>query len=276
MLSGSLAAVDFATLRAVTAAATAIGGENPVALNWVTRLLIENDGLKMGVPTVLALYVWLHPASGYRARPALAVRGAFGVILALATGRAAQEMLPMLPRPRVVLADFPFPPLGHLPDLADWSAMPSDTAALAFALTAVVWAGSRRLGLVAAVWSILMVCLPRLYVGYHGLSDLAAGAALGTASVLFLLHVPFPAGIAGRASALVGHLDARAPVLAMLAFFALGAECLHAFRITRQTVRSASDLVTVVANESGNARGPMKSLTMGNTADAATPKPGEP
>lgn len=190
-------AVDLHALVAVSTFLQAVAGDDRLGLNWLMRLLIDLSPLRMSLPTLLALYVWLRPGSGYRDAPVPALRGAVGVALALAIGRAAQELLPARSRPYVALPDFPFPPLGYLYDLSDWSSMPSDSAALAFALVAVVWAASWRLGLVAAVWSVLAVCLPRLVFGYHSLSDLVAGALLGTVAVVFALHLPLPGGPPG-------------------------------------------------------------------------------
>ncbi|WP_188900023.1 hypothetical protein [Caldovatus sediminis] len=46
------------------------------------------------------------------------------------------------------------------------SSLPSDTATLAFAVAAVVWAASRPLGLLCAAWAIAAVGFPRLCIGY--------------------------------------------------------------------------------------------------------------
>ena len=71
MIHDALAALDFAALCGVTALAHGVAGERLPALDWVARLLVENQALKMGVPTVLAMCVWLHPERGCRAVPLL-------------------------------------------------------------------------------------------------------------------------------------------------------------------------------------------------------------
>jgi hypothetical protein len=105
--------------------------------------------------------------------------------------------------------------------------MPSDTAALAFALAAVAWSSSRRLGAAAVAWAAVVTCLPRLYIGYHYLSDLlvGVGAAVGGGRLA-------RAAARGRRRPRVGA-RARAPAVP-LAFFVLGAECLHVFESTPQ------------------------------------------
>lgn len=264
MLAGAVSTVDAAALLGVSAIARALAGGSLPALDWATRLLIDLSVLKLGVPTILAMYAWVHPDTGYRDDPVRAIRGATGVVLTLALARAAQELLPARPRPRVAMPDFPFPPLGHLQNLADWSSMPSDTAALAFALVAVAWSSSRKLSTAAAAWAVAMTCLPRMYIGYHYLSDVLVGAALGTLSVVVALRTPLPAGVAAAADARFRHLNARAPAALLLCFFALGAECLHAFEATRKMTAAASEAArAIVADPNGEGR----SLAPDATAD---------
>lgn len=279
MISGAESAVDVAVLRGVSAAARALAGESLDALDWLARLLVDLNVLKLGVPTVLAMYAWLRPDTGLRADPVRAVRGAAGVVLTLALARAAQELLPERPRPRVALPDFPFPPLGHLPDLADWSSMPSDTAALASALVAVAWASSRRLGAASAAWAVVMTCLPRMYMGHHYLSDLVAGALLGVLSVTVALGTPLPAAAAAAADAWLRRLDARAPAALLLGFFVLGAECLHAFESTRKVVAATSEAARAFASEDshhagGEAAGPAAVEEGGGGRDTAAARHG--
>lgn len=275
MMSDAIAALDHAVFHGVVRLAHGIAGGSLPALNWAARLLVEVDALKVGVPTLLAMRAWVHPRTGCRADPLRALRGAAGVIAALALARAAQELLPARPRPRAVLPEFPFPPLGHLDDLADWSSMPSDTAALTFALATVAWASSRRLGAVAFAWAAVVACLPRLYFGYHYLSDLVVGAALGVVSVAAALSAPLPAGAGARAEAALRGLDARAPAVLPLAFFVLGAECVQMFEFTRRMGTAAGELAQAFAPgpgdvgsfppapdaETGEDRGPARSTS---------------
>ena len=91
--------------------------------------------------------------------------------------------------------------------------------------------------------------MPRLYLGYHYLSDLLAGAALGTLSVAAALRTPLPARAAARVDERLRRLDARAPGLLLLASFALGAECLHVFESTRKMARAAGEVAHAIAAE---------------------------
>lgn len=72
------------------------------------------------------------------------------------------------------------------------------------------------------------------------LSDLLVGAALGTLAVVAALRAPQPVGAVRQAGAWLRRLDARAPALLLLRFFALRAECLHVFESTGRMVAAAS------------------------------------
>ncbi|MEW9807280.1 phosphatase PAP2 family protein [Mesorhizobium marinum] len=113
-----------------------------------------------------------------------------GVFLALLVARIAQNISE---RPRPIFADIPGfrIPFGTDSDIpADWSSIPSDTAALGFALATAVFLGSRPLGVVCLLWALVVTSLPRIYAGYHYPSDIMAGGAIGVASVLAVAHVP--------------------------------------------------------------------------------------
>jgi len=61
------------------------------------------------------------------------------------------------------------------------SSLPSDHAALFFALAAGMWFVSRLWGGLALLFVLLFIAVPRAYLGLHYVSDLAAGGAIGVA-----------------------------------------------------------------------------------------------
>lgn len=101
-------------------------------------------------------------------------------IVAIAVARALQLTLPFRPRP-MHLAELNFVlPYGMLPSLLkEWSSFPSDHAVLFFTLSTGLWFVSRRAGILALLFSTVIVCLPRVYLGLHYPTDLMAGAGLG-------------------------------------------------------------------------------------------------
>ncbi len=125
--------------------------------------------------------------SGKAARERLLL--GFGAVLITAIlSRVLQISLPLRLRPlHDAMSGFqPLP--GIDTTLAHhWGSFPSDHAALFFALVTVVWQRSRWLGLVAMA-SALYGTLPRIYLGLHYFSDVAAGALLGIGFVLMFEH----------------------------------------------------------------------------------------
>jgi undecaprenyl-diphosphatase len=144
-------------------------------------------------------YLWFSRAENAEARRrgivASLVAGAVAVLIA----RLLQIGLPLHERP-LHSPDLQFvPPIGVNPEtLNHWGSFPSDHAALFFALSTAIYLGSRRLGILAFLWTLFVVCLPRLYLGFHFPSDIVAGAILGSAVMLVLRPAIAHAAFTGR------------------------------------------------------------------------------
>jgi undecaprenyl-diphosphatase len=220
-----LQSFDLATSRAVL---DAFGGSK--GFDWAMRLLIEVDLLRMGPLVALLLFVWVVPNGRADARPEIVLRSMAGIFVATFLSRILQNSLPAQPRPRLGAEDLPFPDLGHLTFLSDWSSFPSDTATLVFAIVAAIWMVSWRLAVVAAIWGTLLACFPRLYLGYHYLSDLLAGALLGT---LAMAAVQWPP-LLRRPASLARRWTERYPAIALVMLLILGYELLSSFRSVMQ------------------------------------------
>lgn len=114
-----------------------------------------------------------------------------GTFLAIVVARAMTVMLPFRARPLYTSG------IGyHAPSIPidlhaeNWSSFPSDHAAMWFALTFGVWRLSRPVGIIAAIYSTLWICLIRLYLGIHYPSDLLGGALTGLASGWVATRLP--------------------------------------------------------------------------------------
>ncbi len=142
----------------------------------------ESALLKGGV--FLAAYCWIWFEKGDRRdylRRMIVASTVAALFVALVV-RVMQTGLPFHPRP---LHAPPFGlniPLGvHPESLKTWSSFPSDHAALFFALAIPIWTWSRPFGIVAFCWVLVVICLPRAYLGFHYPSDVVGGAVLGIA-----------------------------------------------------------------------------------------------
>ncbi len=182
------------------------------ALDQVTHFLLGSD-LRIGVLAVLLFYLWLKPSGTPAGNEEHILKSLAAIVLAMVACFIARHLAPLQPRPRLSMAQLGFPPLDGLGHLVDIRSFPSDTATLAAALTMVIVLASRRLGSVAIAWALLAVSFPRLYVGYHYLSDIVAGLLLGGTVAWLVMSSRWTLP---RATAAVRARLAAQPAMAML------------------------------------------------------------
>ena len=148
-----------------------------------------SDSILLKAGVFLAVYCWMwfrtdEQRDGVRRD---IVASLFAAVIVVAAARALQLGLPFQQRPLHDLTLGLNVPLSVNPaTLKTWSSFPSDHAVFLFALSVPIWSWSRWLGAVAFCWALFVVCLPRIYLGYHYPSDVLAGAILGVALMLVL------------------------------------------------------------------------------------------
>ena len=124
----------------------------------------------------------------------------------------------------------------------NWSAFPSDHAAYLFALGfGLIWL-SRRLAVPVVLFLAVGVCLPRLYLGIHYLSDVVVGGAIGVFFVWAATRFQGAASVLFRR--VVAFSEARPQVFYPIAFLAMF-EMAILFADVRTPVRAALHLVSV-------------------------------
>jgi undecaprenyl-diphosphatase len=187
------------TDRALTLAANQFAGRSIVLDKFVYDLL---DTALLNGGVFLAAYWWLwfeadeSAVYSRRRNVVVALLAVIGVASAL---NLLKFLLPFRHNP------LNSPDLGlRLPfgvdptSLSDSSSFPSGHATLFFALSVPLWMRSRWLGAAAAVWTLLVICLPLLYFGYHWPSDVVAGAVVGVALMLLLCRLIGATGLPDR------------------------------------------------------------------------------
>ena len=127
--------------------------------------------------------------------------------------------------------------------LNDWSSFPSDHAVLFFALCVPLWMRSRWLGLAMGGWTLVVICLPRVYLGYHYPSDVLAGAVIGIALMLILRKALAPTRFPDRLVA----LEKRSPHLFYGAAFLVTLELAVLFYDVRHIGQDAIRLLKALA-----------------------------
>lgn len=160
-------------------------------------LLAETPLLKGGVLVALLWWTWERAGAERPAPPA--VLTLLGVLAAVAVTRMMQNWLPARPRPlfdpALDAAGFVLPYEVPPGVLRDWSSFPSDTAGLAFAVATAVFLAHRGAGAFAYAWSLVVICLPRVYAGFHYPSDILGGAAVGIGAMAAAARLPVPSRV---------------------------------------------------------------------------------
>jgi undecaprenyl-diphosphatase len=113
--------------------------------------------------------------------------------------------------------------------LEGWSSFPSDHAILFFTLATGLFFVSRILGTIAIAHAILIISLPRIYLGLHYPTDILAGALLGIGVSLWVNRKQFSRTIAK----LPLHLLDKNPSLFYSCFFLVVFEIAEMFNSLR-------------------------------------------
>ena len=199
----------------------------------MNRLIVS--GLGLGTFKLLPIvtcfwFLWFDSRFKDRIR---VIQGFVGAFAAVSISRIIQDLSHQRLRP-LHSGDPAFvPPAGlDVTILEHWSSFPSDHAAISFALSTAVFRASRPLGGACLLWSFFVVSFPRVYAGYHYISDIVAGAGIGI-SVVLILEV---ARVAEKLSAFVSKLEKQWTGLFYVAFFVLSYQTVTMFDDIRKSV----------------------------------------
>lgn len=170
----------------LTGLVNAGAGRMPSVDNAV-RVLTDWNLFRAGWLGCVLISIWFTSRDAFVRLKLLA--GIGGIILATGLSKALQSVLPVHPRPFVMADELGYHmPANLFTHWGDGNSFPSDTSTAYFALAAVVYSLSRRLGIAAFAWVAIVIAMPRIYLLYHWPSDIVAGAALGIATVTLVQH----------------------------------------------------------------------------------------
>jgi undecaprenyl-diphosphatase len=146
-------------------------------VGWVAEVNLTKGGIAMALFWWAWFYESEKPDSEKREYLIFAF---FSSCLALLVAQTLIRYLPYRQRPLLnpgVNFTIPFGVQNE-----EWhtvTSFPSDHAAMFFCLAATLWIVSRRLGIIAMCHALLVVSLPRVYLGFHYPTDILAGALIG-------------------------------------------------------------------------------------------------
>jgi undecaprenyl-diphosphatase len=150
------------------------------ALDSFVVLLSNLELAKGGAFMALLWWAWFRDPGEGEGRRDYVITAVVAAVVAVLAARAFAHFLPYRDRPAYTPGfTFTRPYDFEIDQLQKWSSFPSDHAALFFALATSLWFVSRPLGIFAAIYAIVFVMLPRLYLGIHWPTDIIVGGLLG-------------------------------------------------------------------------------------------------
>ena len=162
-----------------------------------------------------------------------------GSLLIVALARVLQLTLHLHQRPLLSDLHLPFPLLeSGAAHLSGWNSFPSDHSMLFFALSTGLWTVNRSAGAVAFAWSLLVIDLPRIYLGIHYPSDVVGGAILGTICMVSFLALP----LSKLNNALSAWRNAHQGAFIVVMFFVTD-ELAHLLDDLRELAQSTSHII---------------------------------
>jgi undecaprenyl-diphosphatase len=175
------------------------------------------------LPLAILWAIWFKAGDSQQWRREMVVAILMSGFIAFLLGRLAALALPFRLRPVYdpnIHLTFPLTnETGSF--LRMWSSFPSDHAALWMAIAAGIFLVWRWIGVLAILHCIILVCLPRIYLGLHYPTDVIAGAAIGAVSAWIVTRAPLRSRFAPFFVRFMEHWPAVGYMLAFLFFFEL-------------------------------------------------------
>jgi len=131
-------------------------------------------------------------------------------------------------------------PYGTSSDIFEtWSSFPSDHAVLFFCLSTGLLFISRKIAIVAFIYTILLIIFPRVYLGYHYPTDMIVGALIGMVIAMIGNHY-FPKI---RYFKRILLYSSQKPQIFYTLFFLLMLQIVDTFEDTKRVVKMLVEFV---------------------------------
>lgn len=215
--------------------------------SWIgdnAAYLLSNSPLLKGGVLVAAIWgLWFRNKDFYELDRKYVVSTVISGLLAIAVARALALTLPFRARPlNEVGLDFNLPYGMRSGMMESWSSFPSDHAVLFFAISTGLLFISRKIGIVALLYTTLFIGLPRIYLGLHYPTDIIFGAMMGVCIGWVGNRVFVKSAIT---HVIVGWADSK-PAYFYALFFLVSYELVSLFDFSRSTIKLIYPVVRTV------------------------------
>jgi undecaprenyl-diphosphatase len=189
------------------------------AFDRLVLFCADNPFVK-GAPFVaLFCWLWFEPRSDQDCRRGSLILLLFASLAALFLSLLLLQLLPFRPRPiHEATLHLNLPYGMDSAALAHWNSIPSDHGVLYGSLAMGFFLISRMAGRIAFAWTIVFILLPRIYLGFHYLSDILAGVFIGAATMAVMFYAR---AVFVPAEKMVVSLERRMPAFFYAASFLL-------------------------------------------------------
>lgn len=161
------------------------------AFDSVLVTLAGTSLLKGVILVSILLYLWFYPQNKENGKRVFIFITFVSAVISFFVGKVLSILLPLRQRPLFIEElEFTLPYAAKkLKAFEYWTSMPSDHAVLFFSLVTGIFFVSCKAGYLSAAYAFFVICLPRIYIGFHYPTDILVGMMIGIIVTVILLKL---------------------------------------------------------------------------------------
>ena len=212
--------------------------------SWVfdnaLTFIADNNLIKGGVFSIFIWWFWFKNCDRQADIREHIIAIILSCFIAMLLARILASSLPYRERPlHEALLNFVLP-YGVKPTaLTNWSSFPSDHGVLFFTLSTGFLFISKKFGILAFIYTIIFIALPRIYLGFHYPTDIICGGLIG----LFIGWIANQSFVLNKISKPILKWSEKAPHFFYGLFFLITYQISDLFNSSRQFLHSVVEIL---------------------------------